>query len=637
MYINEVIPLANLPRSQAQILSYFSSQKLNWGSLVAIPLAKRTTNGIIVSSKAIESKINIKKSGFALKPLKETVNIGPVITKNQYLLIEWLVQYYYLPITGLFRVALPDGKFFKKMAPLKFSANDHAEVYNENTHLFQDDFSFLKQKIKEAIKNNRQTFILFPNQIKLEIYKERLSELSEEIIVFNKSQSQKALEKIYADINQNRKKIIMGLRSSVFAPFYDLGLIVVVDEENPSHETWEPQIQFSAKKAAEKLVELYQSQLVFISANPSLENWLLIRKGLLAFRGEMPAIPSQSTEIVDLRKNASGTIIAQNVLEEIKEVLRQEDRVLVVVNRRGLAPALVCEDCGFVLKCPNCEAAMVYHYLPPIIELRCHHCGLKKAPTDLCPNCQSHLIKFFGVATQKAVNFFQKNFPDTTVEKFDSDSFKNIKAEKECFSRFNDGQTQILVVTELFFKFLDQLTNKINLSVLASAEQILAFPDFRSEERLKRILQKLSFASNKLVVQTFNPEKDFFQNIHNLDKFYSNELELRSRLFYPPYSEIIKITVWHHNLAQSSRLAQYFYQHLNQRAAKLFGPEDYKILPPAPAFIPKVKNRYAKEIFLRFKRDPAKPLSLTTIINRNKVINFLPNNVSIKINPINLL
>lgn len=637
MYINEVIPLTNLPRSQPQILSYFSSQRLTWGSLVAIPLAKKMANGMVISSKAIESKINIKKSNFSLKPLKETVNLGPIVTKNQYLLLEWLAQYYYLPLTGLFRSALADLRFLKEMPALKFSALALPEPHKEKTYLFQDDFSFLKQKIKKAIESNRQVFILLPNQIKLEIYKERLSELNEEIIVFNKTQSQRVLGKAYSDINQNRKKIIMGLRSSVFAPFNDLGLIIVVDEENSSHETWEPQIQFSAKKAAEKLADLFQSQLILTSANPSLENWFLIKKGLLVVRGEMPAIPSQTTEIIDLRKNVSGTIIAPSVLEGIKEILKKKGRVLLVVNRRGLAPALICEDCGFVLKCPNCEAALVYHYLPPLLELRCHHCGFRQALTDLCPNCQSHLIKFFGIATQKAVNFLQKSFPDVTIEKFDSDNLKGVKAEKECFSRFDSGQTQILVATELFFKFLDELTGKIDLSILASAEQTLAFPDFRSEERLKRTVQKLSFVSQKLTIQTFNPEKDFFQNIHNLDKFYSNELELRSQLSYPPYFEIIKITVWHRNLAQANRLAQYYYQHLKQRAAKLFQPEDYKILPPASAFIPKIKNRYAKEIFLRFKGNPTNPLSLTMIINRNKVINFLPNDVSIKINPINLL
>ena len=184
MYINEVIPLANLPRSQAQILSYFSSQKLDWGSLVVIPLAKKTTNGIVISSKTIESKINIKKSGFSLKPIKETISIGPIITKNQYLLVQWLAQYYHLSLTGLFRLALADAKFFKKMTALNSLDVNSAKALTENLHLFQDDFSFLKQKIKEAVKNNRQIFILFPNQIKLEIYKERLSELNEEVIVF---------------------------------------------------------------------------------------------------------------------------------------------------------------------------------------------------------------------------------------------------------------------------------------------------------------------------------------------------------------------------------------------------------------------------------------------------------------------
>lgn len=637
MYINEIIPLTGLPRSQSQILSYFSSQKLNWGSLVTIPLARKTANGIVISSKIIESKINIKKFGFSLKPIKEIINDGPVITKNQYLLAEWLAQYYYLPLSGLFRLVLPDKKFLKKIASLISFANSAPATINKNIHLFQDDIPFLKQKIKERIKNNQQVFLLFPNQVKLETYQEWLSEFGEEIVVFNKSQSQKALAKLYSDINQNRKKIIMGLRSSIFAPFYDLGLIIVVEEENSSHETWEPQIQFSAKKAAEKLTELFQSQLLFVSANPSLENWFLIKQGLLTAQGRMPIIPSQSTEIIDLRKNASGTIITPNVLEEMKEILNNKGRILVVVNRRGLAPALICEDCGFVLKCPNCEAALVYHYLPPTIELRCHHCGFKQTPKDLCPNCQSHLIKFFGVATQKTVNFFEKNFPDISVEKFDSDNLKNIKAEKECFNRFQSGQTQILVVTELFFKFLGQLTVKIDLSVLASAEQTLIFPDFRSEERLKRIIQKLSWASNKLIIQTFNPEKGFFQNIYNLDKFYANELELRSRLFYPPYSEIVKITIPHRNSGQLDRLSQHLYQQLCQRSVKLFNPKDYKILAPAAAFIPKINNYYLKEIFLRFRRDPTNPLSLNTVIKRNKVLDFLSNDVSVKINPVNLL
>lgn len=637
MYINEVIPLINLPRLQPQVLSYFSSQKLTWGSLVAIPLAKKTAKGVVISSKAIESKINIKKSGFSLKPLKETVNLGPIITKNQYLLMNWLAQYYNLPLTGLFRLALTEERFLTKMAALNSLEVSSAKISDKNTHLFQDDFSFLKKRIEEAIQNDRQVFILFPNQIKLEVYKEKLSEFKEEIIVFSKTQSLKALVKIYSDVNQKRKRIIMGLRSSVFAPFYDLGLIIVVEEENSSHETWEPQIQFSAKKAAEKLAELFRSQLLFVSANPSLENWFLIKQGLLAVQSQMPTIPSQLTEIIDLRRSVSGTIIAPSALEEIKKILNKKGRVLVVINRRGLAPALVCEDCGFISKCPNCEVALVYHYLPPTIELRCHHCGFKQAPTDLCPNCQSHLIKFFGVATQKIMNLFQKDFPEAVAEKFDSDNLKNIKAEKECFARFNSGQTQILVVTELFFKFLDQLTAKIDLSVLASAEQTLIFPDFRSEERLKRIIQKLSWVSDKLIIQTFNPEKDFFKNIHNLDKFYTNELELRSRLCYPPYFEIVKITVWHRNLTQANRLAQHYYQHLKQRSAKLFQSGDYQIFPPASAFIPKIRNLYAKEIFLRFKSDPVDSLSLNSIIKRNRVINFLPNDVSIKINPINLL
>jgi len=637
MYIHKVIPLVYLPRSQSQILSYYSSQEIPWGALVSIPLAKKTASGIVIASKPVESKISIKKADFALKSLKSLINKGPVLTSNQFNLVEWLAEYYYSPLSALLKLALPNADFLKKTAPLNHPSLNVKKTNRENIYVFGDDFNFLKKKIKETLRGGRQVFMLFPNQIKLEIYKQELAEFCEDIIVFNKQKSRKALEGLYEEINRGRKKIIMGLRSSIFAPFSNLGSIIVIEEENPSHETWETKIHFSSRQASFKLAELFFGQLIFISQNSSVESWPLIQKGWFKTYDKLPELSRSKIAVTDLRKIASESIIAPVVLEEIKKIINQKGRVLVVVNRRGLAPALICEDCGYVLKCPNCEAAMVYHFIPPIVELRCHHCGFKTAPLDICPNCQSHLIKFLGVATQKTVNFLQKQFPAAVTQKFDSDSLKNVKEEKELFGQFENGKTQILVATELFFKFLDRLANELDLSILASAEQILFFPDFRSEERLRRIIQKLSSASKKVIIQTFNPKKEFFQNINNLDKFYTNELELRSRLFYPPYSEIIKITIANRDPQQLNRLSQHLYQNLGQQAAKLLDPQDYKILAPAPAFIPKIKNQYLKEIFLKIKRSPDDLTSLDLIKKRNKILQFLPNDVLIKINPVSLL
>jgi len=628
MYIHKVIPLVYLPRSQPQILSYFSSRELPWGALVSIPLAQKTASGIIISSKPIESKISIKKADFALKSLKNVINKGPVLTPNQFSLVEWLAEYYYSPLSALLKLAIPNVAFLKKITFLNHFPLNAKETNRENIYVFHDDFNFFKKKIKEVLQDGRQVFMLFPNQIKLETYKQQLAEFSKDTIVFNKQKSMKALD---------RAKIIMGLRSSIFAPFFNLGLIVVIEEENPSHKTWETKIHFSSRQASFKLAELFTSQLILVSQNPSVESWPLIQKGWFKSYDELPELSNSKIAVVDLRKTASETIIAPAVLGDIKKIINQKGRVLVVVNRRGLASALICEECGYVLKCPNCEAAMVYHFITPIVELRCHHCGFKTAPIDVCPNCQGHLIKFLGVATQKTVNFLQKQFPAVVTQKFDSDNLKNIKEEKELFGQFENGKTQILVATELFFKFLDRLTNEVDLSILASAEQILVFPDFRSEERLKRIIQKLSSVSKKVAIQTFNPEKEFFQNINNLDKFYANELELRSRLFYPPYSEIIKITVANRNPQQLNRLSQHLYEHLSQQAAKLLNPQDYKILAPAPSFIPKIKNQYLKEIFLRIKREPNELTSSDLIKKRNKILQFLPAGILIKINPINLL
>lgn len=636
MYINEVIPLTSLPRSQPQTLSYFSSEKLPWGALVSIPLAKKSASGIIINSYLIESKISIKKAGFKLKPITKILSSDRVLTDKQLELIKWLAEYYFLPLSGLLRIALPNQRVLNKMNLAEFSYSFSQRVEKDN-YLFSDDFIFLRQKIKESIGNNRQVLIIAPNHIKLEIYKHQLAEFGEEVVVFDKTLPLNKILELYKEISANGKKLIFGLRSVIFAPFANLGLIVVVEEENPSQESWETKIHFNSKKAAWKLKEIFNSQLIFISQNPSVENWPLIQKKILSPVGQLAEIPIHKIEITEWKGRDDNNFLAPKILEKIKDGVDKGGKILIFVNRRGLAPALICQDCGSIIKCPHCEVALVHHYIPPNFELHCHHCGFKTEPTDLCPNCQSHLIKFLGLATQKVVNFLQKRFPRSSIRKFDSDHLKSLKIEERFFTDFKKNKIQILVATELFFKFLDELTDKIDLSVMISAEQSLIFPDFRGEERLKRVIQKLTAASHQVTIQTLDFQRPFFQNLSNLEKFYEKELELRSRFFYPPYSEIIKITISHRQLASLNRLAQYFYQCLNQRTNKLLTTRDYIILPPKLAFIPKINNYYLKEIFLKIRRDPEDQISLDLIKKRNQILRILPDDVSIKIDPINLL
>jgi primosomal protein N' (replication factor Y) len=626
MYLNEVIPLLNLPRSQPQILSYFSTEKHNFGTLANIQVGKAKTFGLIINSQLIADKISIKKAGFNFKPLGTIANTHQIITMEQWELIKWLAEYYFLPLAGLLKIALPNKIVLKKIGVENNESIISKKVKN-NQFILGDDYIFIKKVITECLKNKKQVLLVFPNQVKLEIYQDKFKDLEKEMIIFDKQSSQKQFLLAYKQINSQEKNIILGKRSSIFAPFSNLGLIVVVDEENSALETWEPEIHFNAKNACLKLNELFQAKIIFTSANPSLESHYLIEKGIFSLNGKFADISSR-LHLIDSRKKLSSIILDAEVVREMEKSLQEKKQVIIFSNRRGFSPALICNDCGYVFQCPHCEVAMTHYQWSGINEMRCRHCGYKANPIDLCPQCQSHLINFVGIGNQKIAEFCQKAFPNYKIEMFDSDSLKSLKNERALFAKFENKEINILIVTELFSKWLDKIYNKLGLSIIMSAEQMTVFPDFRSEERLKNIIFKLAAVSEKVFIQTLNPEKELFENIKNLDKFYENELKLRRDLFYPPYSEIIKISIKHKNKTQLTRISTYYYQLLKQYSHKLLENGDYQILPPLPGFTPKIRNLFVNEIFLKIKPGHIK--------ERNKIINFLPDDVSIKINPINI-
>ncbi len=624
MYLNEVVPLLNLPRSQPQFLSYFSAEAQQLGVLANIQVGRAKTLGLITKSESISDKISIKKAEFNLKPLGTLYNSNPIITQQQWNLIKWLSEYYFLPLSGLLKIALPNKAILKK-TKIIIQKEEIKNKAKKNIFVFGDNYDFFKKIVAEKIKNNEQILFIFPNQIKLELYLKHLKSYGDEIAIFDKQARQKQLLSVIEQISQNTKKIIFGRRASVFAPFANLGAIIVVDEENTALETWEPEIHFNAKNACLKLAELFDCQIIFSSPTPSIESRNLIEKGFFEKIGKLYS-PS-NLEIADMRKTLFDTVFSFKSLEQIKDTLKNKKQVVIFSNRRGVSPALLCQDCGYIFKCSHCDVAMTYYKFSELNEMRCRHCGYKTQPVDLCPQCQSHLINSVGIGNQKLLDFCRENFSEYATAIFDSDNLKGLKEEKELFEKFQDKKVDILIATELFSKFLD--VSNIDLSIIVSAEQITVFPDFRSEERLKNVIFKLSQSSKKLIIQTLNPEKEFFQNLKNLDKYYENELKLRRDLFYPPYSEIVKITLKSKNKGALERQAQYYHQLIKQRLNRLLDPKNTQILPIIPAFIPRIRSFYLKELIFKVKPGHTQ--------ERNKIIDFLPDDASIRINPINLI
>lgn len=626
MFLYKILPLTYLPSQHSQLLSYFSSQEINWGALVTIPLGKKLTPGIIIEAQPLPSKLQIKKSTFLLKPIKKVLINQAVLTKKQWELIKWLADFYYNSLAGLARLALPFSLLKNLKEGLFFSESSSFSSKPENFYLFEEDLDFLITKIKETLAKNQQIVFIFPQQLFLEAYLEKLKIFEKELIVFDRQLSSKKLVKIYQEINQNEKKIILGCRSVIFAPFNNLGLVIIYEEENPALETWEGKIHFQAQKGGEKLAELFGSSLILMSQNPSLESWQALKEKKFQTQGKLPGLDWQKITILNVKPLSQSTLFHPQILETISLLQKKKKpQIIIFNNRRGLAPALICEDCGFLFNCPNCDVSLVYHYNHSPYLL-CHHCGYQAVPPDLCPNCQSHLIKFLGTGTQRIFKELKKQFPDLVIKCFDSDHLKNLQQEKAIFSQFQEGKINILIATELIFKFLPRLSSLIDLSVLFSVEQILVFPDYRLEERLKRIIQKLNLVSEQLFIQTFDSEREIFKNLRDSFQFYKKELELREHFFYPPFSDIIKIIIKNKKEKEAEKISQECYQILKKELPRFFPKEFYQLSPPLPGFLPKVKGYFLKELILKLKREEA------LIEKRNQLLNLLPPKIMVKIN-----
>jgi|GEM_PF-1093707 len=632
MFLVNVIPIAYLPRSQNKTLVYFSSQRQEIYSLVFIPFGRRKTEALVLSCEEIQSKIAIKKAEFQIKPLGKTINPNPIIHQKQWELFDWLSNYYFNPLTSLLKYSLPSLNLLKQINIKNSPAAPADQLLKNNPPLlpqvlFNDDFFLLKPAIQQTLDDNKQVLFLFPNQIKLEYYWQHFSEYQEQILIYENKNTKK-FPKIYQEINDGKTKIIFGKRSALFVPFYNLGLIVVVDEQSAGHETIETKIHYNAKQAAIKLQNLWQAQLVFTSYAPSVETTFKINNGKYHCLNH-PVMPD-AQKISIIHKDAKqNNIFADQTQTILEKALKNESRTLIFNNRRGHSPALVCQTCGFVFQCPHCDTALVYHK-NDVKTLTCHHCGYTELAPNFCPNCQSYLIQFLGIGNQKINEYLKHSFPNVKSAIFDSDHLKNLRQEKGLFDEFMNKKLDVLIATELFSKFFDFISS-IDLIIIPSIEQMLVTPDYRTEERIRNLLTIFSLKSKRVLIQTFDPAKKWLTEILEKD-FYERQIEMRKKTFYPPFSQIIKIEIAHKKPAQLLKLSDYTYKLLEKNLARLFKPDHYIISHPISPVVPKKNNIYFKNIYWRLIAHQESNI----LLKRNAVLKLLPDEVNVEIEPFDL-
>jgi primosomal protein N' (replication factor Y) len=385
-------------------------------------------------------------------------------------------------------------------------------------------------------------------------------------------------------------RIVVGARSAIFAPVRGLGLIVV-DEEHDASYKQDSDPRYDARTVAAKRAALEGAVAVYGSATPRPESWTSLERLELGARlgANLPPV-----RVVDLRREA-GYPLSAPLLDELRGVVERGGKAILLLNRRGVAPALHCRACGQTIRCPNCDVALVLHGDG---SLRCHHCGHGQPSPAVCPSCGSAELARLGAGTQKLERELAREFPELELIRLDADTAAKPELLTAALRRFAESEGAVLLGTQMVAK--GHHFSGVELAAVVDADTALALPDFRAEERTFQLLTQLAGRSGRdapgrVVVQTFQPDARpiAYAARHDVRRFLDEELDRRRDLGYPPFRHLVRILVTGSDPGHVLRALE------EVRA----GLPDADVLGPAPLL--RLRGRHRAQLVVKTERPRA--------------------------------
>jgi primosomal protein N' (replication factor Y) len=473
------------------------------------------------------------------------------------------------------------------------TASGKTEIY---THLIQ-----------ETLKLNRQVLYLLPEIALTAQITNRLKQFfGDKLGVYHSKISNNERVEIWNHLlNDAGYEIILGVRSSVFLPFRDLGLVSVDEEHEPSYKQQDPAPRYHARNAAIVLATMHGAKVVLGSATPSVESFHNAQTGKYGYarldrRFEETGLPSITpVDVKDLRrKKKMKTIFSPLLMERMKETLEKGEQVLLFQNRRGFAPSLICKICDWTPRCRFCDISLTYH--KRYNQLTCHYCGRTYQLPKECPECKNTDLKTIGYGTEKVEDDIHALFPDVPVDRMDSDTAKSKRSFEEIISRFENGETRILIGTQMISKGLD--FNKVSLVGILNADALMNFPDFRAHERAYQLMSQVAGRAGRrkkqgeVILQASHLDHPLIEKVlqQDYEGMYNMQMEERELFKYPPFFRLIHLTLKHRNEELLQDLANEYAHLLKEKLG------DRVIGPDKPA-VGRIQNLYIKKILLKIE------------------------------------
>jgi primosomal protein N' (replication factor Y) len=462
--------------------------------------------------------------------------------------------------------------------------------------------------IKRVLENGSQALFMLPEIVLTAQMVNRLRKVfGNKLGVYHSKFSDNERVEVYKGIASGKFSVIVGVRSAIFLPFDNLGLIVVDEEHEPSYKQYDPAPRYHARDAAIMLAKMHNAKVLLGSATPSVETYYLAKQkrfGLVKLEKRFgnTALPFMETADVAQarRQKLMKGDFSVKLLEAIQQTLLQKQQVILFQNRRGYANCLNCLECNWIAKCPNCAVSLTFHLYRN--ELRCHYCGHREASPRFCPSCGSSKIKSLGVGTEKIEDELKTLFPDARIQRMDLDTTRSRHAYQQLIHDFENNMIDILVGTQMVSKGLD--FDNVGLVGVFDADKMLHFPDFRSFERTFQLVEQVSGRAGRrnkqgrVVIQTANPRQHTIQFVlnHDYENFYAREIQERHSFHYPPFVRIISLTFKHEDKSMVEKAAFEFSIKLKQ----ILPPTN--VLGPEIPLIERIRNQYLMDILIKIPR-----------------------------------
>lgn len=530
------------------------------------------------------------------------------------------------------------GRDFKPTKPLVLT-QEQQHVYSRIVHKldqFQHGVFLLHgvtgsgkteiylQTIQRCLEQDRQSIVLVP-EISLtpqmvERFKGRFGDL---VAVMHSRLSAGERYDEWRKIHEGRASVVVGARSAVFAPFDRLGLIIM-DEEHETSYKQEETPKYHARDVAVRRASETGAVVILGSATPSLESYHAARShSQEGFEPELLEMPTRAlgnrlpeVQIVDMReelKDGNRSMFSRPLHEAISARLERGEQTVLLLNRRGHSTFVMCRSCGYVAGCPECDISLTYHQKSN--NLRCHYCGYAEKSPEVCPECGSEHIRFFGTGTQRVEEELAKLFPGIRVIRMDVDTTTEKGSHEKLLKQFRDKKADVLLGTQMVAKGLD--FPDVTLVGVITADSALNLPDFRAAEKTFQLLTQVAGRAGRhqlpgeVVIQSYTPEhySIIHASGHDYLTFVKDELKHRKALHYPPYCRLILVTLSHEQLPLLVRVAENYAADLKGRADRKgwfgsldrFSADALDILGPVASPIPRLKNRYRFQCMIKWR------------------------------------